>query len=74
VRTFGEFLTNTIEVSEDALGRPDCPCPLPGIILHELVHLTWDDYTSPDPERAAYQTAYRCFGDNCARPAAPRRQ
>jgi RHS repeat-associated protein len=74
VRTFGEFLTNTIEVSEDALGRPECPCPLAGIILHELVHLTWDDYTSPDPERAAYQTAYRCFGDNCARPAAPRHQ
>ena len=61
------FLTNRVEVSKAALNG-QCACGPPGIILHEVTHLTWKNYFGPAPEGGAYGGGSSCFGPNCAMP------
>ncbi len=65
------WFTEQIAISGDAFNSS---CPLEGIILHELVHLTWHNgwialktsITDPDAaERDAYEKSSACFGPAC---------
>jgi RHS repeat-associated protein len=61
------FYLNRIEITSAAFGDPSCPCPLPGTIVHELVHLTWGSVLTPNPQREkdAHGIAAKCFGKAC---------
>lgn len=57
-------LTNTVYISADGLKNPAvCGC-LPGTLLHEVTHLTWNSILSKDPEKLPNETVQKCF--SCA--------
>lgn len=67
-----DFIFNTITIAEAALNGTS-PCPLEGILLHELVHLTWSNYYSSVSAREAeaYAVSAACFGSGCLHPPNP---
>jgi RHS repeat-associated protein len=66
IRNRLDFFTNTVAVSKAALDGT-CECPLAGVILHEVVHLTSANRNRSTPEGQAYEISFSCFGPKCDR-------
>jgi RHS repeat-associated protein len=65
VNGWSDFLSGTAQISKAAMDGT-CDCPLPGTILHEVVHLTYSNFLMPwSAERKAYAAAEACFGPDC---------
>ena len=62
------FLHKDVVITKHALDG-SANCPLEGVILHELVHLTWSNFILPHDAREddAYGKAVACFGEGCKR-------
>jgi len=64
-----DFFTRTVEIGPGAFNGND-QCPLAGMLLHEVIHLTWGNlFGGEDPESGAYGGSVKCFGNGCARPS-----
>jgi RHS repeat-associated protein len=61
VGNFWRYVTNRVDISEDAFSNRNCPF-LADLILHEIVHLTKANRESPDPEADARNFEIKCFG------------
>jgi len=62
---WSDFSTNTAQISRAAMDGT-CACPLPGTILHEVVHLTYSNFLMFwSSEQKAYAAAEACFGPDC---------